>query len=203
MMRGFLWGSGILLVALLIFVFWDRGDESQRLPVPQEEHVPAQAPAVPEQTTPDLLPEEDRTPPPPPPPPPAPLATEESSSSVAEGKQSATDAIALARQFLLDLRNNVLHIGKLRAIREGRYSLKEGEKEPDLHAEYKALGDFYLKIDGTALKEGLAPRMEEVLTEAGTLMQGLSSPPADQEIADADSKRIPLQQKIDALAKEI
>ena len=198
MMRGFLWGSGILLVALLIFVFWDRGDESQRSPVPQEEHVPAQAPALPEQTTPDIIPEEEITPPPPPP---APLATEESSSSVVEGKQSAADAIALARQFLLNFETVLVHIGKVRAIREGRYLLKEGETEPNLPAEFAALVNGYADLRRRLPTEGgFVESLTKIYEQAQDLISGLSKPPSLEELMDADEIRKDIQKEISNFA---
>lgn len=91
------------------------------------------------------------------------------------------------------------HIGKLRAIEQGKYFLKDGEEAPDLHREYAALHDSLKRL---ALPEGdgeLRALIAELDGAIRDIITPLSQPPDSEELDAAYGNREPISPKIDAL----
>ena len=139
------------------------------------------------------------------------VASEELSSSSSSAEETASSSAAsmntrvepsfipLTLEWTLDVRTLLAHISKLKAIEEQRYSLKEGEKKPDLRQEFVAVDATLSKIDAMHDNEKLRALMHELRDDAGTIVRELSDPPLLAELQKAEKQKSALTAKITAL----
>jgi len=186
--------GGIICIFILVagYFWWSTSDRSSQLVPAKTNPAISTSPAIStKQAPPSVAPAI----PVPTPPPPA-ISKKESSSSPDE--QSAVAAAAV-RQFVYDLRTTLVHIGRARAIEEGRYEVQEGEKPPTLLEEMKERTENYATLDTSMMDEAIQASVEELFRDTGSLIQTLSDPPTQSELREADSKRQSIQKKADEI----
>lgn len=118
-----------------------------------------------------------------------------SSSSLAAVQAFVFDASGWAHELL----TVTAHIGKLRAIGQGKVVLKEGEEPPDLHQEYAFLHQRLEAIVVPPEQSLLYQTLRDLDTKLGTIIQKLSSPPSQEELETANQERQPLNTEIQVL----
>jgi hypothetical protein len=104
-------------------------------------------------------------------------------------------------QWAQNYRTLFSHIGKARAIEEGRYFLKEGEEALDLHREYEALHRSLAQVALPQELRELRSLMEELETRLGEIIQSLSRPPTLEELQSVRPELDLLRPEIDRLYK--
>ncbi len=141
------------------------------------------------------------------------VSSEESLSSRAEEgatSTSSTAEVSEAPKFVIDAlqwaqeyRIAFSAIGKLRAIAEGRYTLHEGEKPPDIHALYAALHANRTHLRIPEGRNDLQVLAEELDSGLGEIVQTFSASPSAAELERANTERELLRPKIDLLYQEL
>lgn len=190
-----IFGAIVFLLLLLVGYLWWSGDIS---PLPAAPESPSSSPkeAPPSTSFSSSRKEKPPVAVPTPPPPPSP----ESAGSTPEENEEAkrAESATVVRQFVYDLRTLLVHIGRARAIAEGKY---RGDTEgiPSLHTEMETLTRGYAGINTTLFKDSILSPLEELFGETEALIGTLSPTPTTQELREADNERGALQKKADAL----
>ncbi|HLC76388.1 MAG TPA: hypothetical protein VJB82_04720 [Candidatus Peribacterales bacterium] len=137
---------------------------------------------------------------PPPRPPTPPTHTPEEPVTEEEEQAAKEEAnTAMVRQFIYNLRTTLVHIGRMRAIADGKYEVEESEVIPSLQSEMDELVSEYAFLEISHLGGNVVARLASLFEETQSLIESLSSPPTLSELTSADTKRRSIQKRADDL----